>query len=186
MEPSPPRSSGMSLPPFGVPYNPRTQVDLGRLAGPPEGITPFMVTGQRRTPTTEEERGSLALEPLTRGTTDLMISDRPATPHPRADPPSPTSDMTNPNPNGSGSGSPPRLSLLGNQVICRVIRLPPPLYPDPTSRQPPRCHHRCASFGLDNAASLVPLLGAERWGGRMGRWQAAQRRGEGGGGGGWT
>jgi hypothetical protein len=137
MEPSPPRSSGLSLPPFGVPYNPRTQVDLGQLAGPPEGITPFMVTGQRRTPTTEEERGSLALEPLTRGTTDLMISDRPATPHPRADPPSPTSDMTNPNPNGSGSGSPPRLSLLGNQVIRRVIRLPPP----PSTRTQPVASH---------------------------------------------
>jgi hypothetical protein len=58
----------------------------------------------------EQERGSSALEPLTRGTTDLMISDQPATPYHRADPPSPTPDGASPNPNELGSGSPSRLS----------------------------------------------------------------------------
>jgi hypothetical protein len=55
MEPSPPRSLGLSLPPFGVPYTLRSQVDLGRLAEPPEGITLFTVAGPRKTPATEEE-----------------------------------------------------------------------------------------------------------------------------------
>jgi hypothetical protein len=59
MEPSPPRSPGSSLPgpplpPFGAPYTPRTQVDLGRLAGSLEGITPFTVAGLVRTPAIEE------------------------------------------------------------------------------------------------------------------------------------
>jgi hypothetical protein len=82
MEPSPPRSLGSSmlrpsLPPFGAPYTPRSQVDLGRLAGPPKGITPFTVAGLVRTiATQEQERGSSAVEPLTRGVTDLTISDR--------------------------------------------------------------------------------------------------------------
>jgi hypothetical protein len=56
-------------------YNPRTQVDLRRLARPSEGITSFTVTGPRRTPATEEEMGQPAVEPLIRGTADLMISD---------------------------------------------------------------------------------------------------------------
>jgi hypothetical protein len=60
MEPSPPRAPeqslpGPSLPPFGVPYIPRSQVDLGRLAGPPEGATPFTVAAPRRTHATKEE-----------------------------------------------------------------------------------------------------------------------------------
>jgi hypothetical protein len=51
------------------------QVDLGRLAGPQEDITP-LVAGLVRTPTTEEERrGSPVVEPLTRGTADLSITD---------------------------------------------------------------------------------------------------------------
>jgi hypothetical protein len=63
MEPSPPRAPGPSLsrpllPPFNVPYTPRSQVDLGQLTGPPEGITPFTVSAPRSKPTTEEqERG---------------------------------------------------------------------------------------------------------------------------------
>jgi hypothetical protein len=97
MEPSPPRSTVPSLPPFRVPYNPRTSVDLGRLAGPQEGITPFTVAGPRSAPTTEVERGSPAVEPLTRGTTDLTISDQPTIPRLGADPPSPTPDTVNPN-----------------------------------------------------------------------------------------
>jgi hypothetical protein len=125
MEPSPPRSPGPPLSPFDVPYTPRSQVDLGRLAGRPEGITPFMVAGLIRTPATEEqERGSLVVEPLTRGMTNLTISDRPITPYHRADPPSPTPDMANLNPNGLRSGLPPRISPLGNRTIYRVIRLP--------------------------------------------------------------
>jgi hypothetical protein len=130
MEPSPPRSPGPSLPrpplpPFGVPYTPMSQVDLGWLAGPPEGITPFTVAVLIRTPATEEqERGSPAVEPLTRGMTDLMIGDRPATPYHREDPPSPTLDTANPNPNELGFGSPPQISPLGIRVIHRVIRLP--------------------------------------------------------------
>jgi hypothetical protein len=130
MEPSQPRSLGQSLPgpplpPFDTPYIPRMQVDLGRLAVSQEGITPFTVARLVRTPTSEEERrGSPAVEPLTRGTTDLSITDRPATPFHRADPPSPTPNSTNPKPNGLGSGSPPRISPLGNWVICRMIRLP--------------------------------------------------------------
>jgi hypothetical protein len=78
MEPSPPTPNGppLSGPPLPpLPYNPRTQVNLGRLAKSPEGITSFMVAGPRRTPATEEERGSPAVEPLTRGMTDLMSSD---------------------------------------------------------------------------------------------------------------
>jgi hypothetical protein len=130
MKPLPPRAPEQSLPrpllsPFGVPYIPRSQVDLGRLAGPPEGTTPFTVATPRRTPASEEERrGSLAVEPLTRGTADLSITDRSATPYHRVDPPSPTPDEANPNPNGSGFDSPPRLSPLGNRIICWVIRLP--------------------------------------------------------------
>jgi hypothetical protein len=70
------------------------------------------------------KKGSLAVEPLTRGTADLSITDRSATPYHRVDPPSPTPDEANPNPNGSGFDSPPRLSPLGNRIICWVIRLP--------------------------------------------------------------
>jgi hypothetical protein len=130
IEPSPPRSlrpalPGSPLPPFGVPYTPRSQVDLGRLVGPPEDITPFMVARPRRTPTTEEEeRGSPTVKPRTRGTADLTISDRPATPYHIVDLPSPTPDTTNINPNGLGFDSPPRISPLGNRVIRRVIGLP--------------------------------------------------------------
>jgi hypothetical protein len=129
MGPSPPRLIrppllGTPLPPFGAPYNPITQVDLGRLAGPPEGITPFTVAGPRRTPAIEEERGQPAVEPQIWGTTDLTISDWLATPYHIVDPPSPTPDTANPNPNGSGSGSPPRISPLDIWVIHRVIRLP--------------------------------------------------------------
>jgi hypothetical protein len=116
---------GPPLPPFDIPYTPRSQVDLGQLVGPPKGATLFMVVGLVRAPATEEqERGLPMVEPLTRGTADLTISDRPATPYHRADPTSPTPDGANPNPNGLGSGSPPRLSPLGNRIICRVIRLP--------------------------------------------------------------
>jgi hypothetical protein len=80
MEPSPrsPRQSlpGPPLPPFGTPYIPRTQVDLEWLVGPPEGITPFTMAGLVRTPTTKEERrGSSTMEPPTRGTVDLSITD---------------------------------------------------------------------------------------------------------------
>jgi hypothetical protein len=130
MEPSPPRVSEQllprpPLPPFGVPYIPRSQVNLGRLTGPLEGTTPFTVGGLVRNPTTEDhERGSPTVELLTRGTADLTISDRPATPYYRADPPSPTSDGAHPNPNGSGSDSPSRLSPLDNHIIHRVILLP--------------------------------------------------------------
>jgi hypothetical protein len=126
MEPSPPRSHepsvlGPPLPPVDVPYTLWSQVNLGRLAGPPEGITPFTVAGPRRTPATEEEeRGLPAVEPLIRGMADLTISDRPTTPYHRADPPSPTPDTANPNPNGLSNGSPPWISPLGK----RVIRLP--------------------------------------------------------------
>jgi hypothetical protein len=108
MEPSPPRSTGPPLPPFGVPYNPRSQVNLGQLAGPPKGITPFTVVGPRRTPATEEERGQPMVEPLIQGTTDLTISDRPTTPYHRADQPSPTPNTANPKPNGSSFGYPPQ------------------------------------------------------------------------------
>jgi hypothetical protein len=126
MEPSQQRSPGPSLPrpplpPFDASYTPRTQVDLGWLAGQPEGITPFTVAELVRTTATEEqERGSPVVEPLTRGRANLTISDRLATPYHRADPPSPILDSANPNHNGLGSGSPPRISPLGN----RVIRLP--------------------------------------------------------------
>jgi hypothetical protein len=113
MEPSPPRATkqtlnGPPLPPFGIPYTPRSQVDLARLAGPPEAATPFMVAGLERAPTIEEqERGSPAVVPLTRGTADLTISDWSAPPYHIMDPPSPTPYGANPNPNGSGSGSLP-------------------------------------------------------------------------------
>jgi hypothetical protein len=40
-------SAWAALPQFGVPYTPRSQVDLGRLAGPSEGITPFTVTTKK-------------------------------------------------------------------------------------------------------------------------------------------
>jgi hypothetical protein len=104
-----------SVPVHGTVATKSTQVDLGWLAGPPEGTTPFTVVGLVRAPATEErERGSSAVEPLTRGTVDLSITDRPATPYHRVDSPSPTPNEANPNPNGSGSGPPPRLSPLGN------------------------------------------------------------------------
>jgi hypothetical protein len=129
MKPSPPRVPeqslpGPPLPPFGVPYTPRSQVDLGWLVGPLEGATPFTVAALVRAPTTEEGRGSLAVETLTRGTTDLLITDQPATPYHRPDPLSPTPEEANPNPNGAGSGSPPRISPLGNRIIHQVIQLP--------------------------------------------------------------
>jgi hypothetical protein len=142
MEPSPPRSPrqslpGPPLPPFGTPYIPRMQVDLGQLAGPEEVITPFTVVGLVRTPTTEEERrGSPTVEPLTRGTVDLLITDRPATPYHRPDPPSPTPEEPNPNPNVLGSDSPPRLSPLGNHIIHQVIRLPTSTRTQPTASHP--------------------------------------------------
>jgi hypothetical protein len=112
MEPSPPRVPEQTLPrpplpPFGVPYTPRPQVNLGRLAKPPEGATPFMMAELVRAPATEEGRVSLAVEPLSRRTMNLSITDRPATPYHRPDPPSSTPKEANPNPNGSGSSSPP-------------------------------------------------------------------------------
>jgi hypothetical protein len=127
MEPSPPRVPEQTLPgpplsPFGVPYIPRSQVDLGRWIGPPEGTTPFIVVGLVRNPATkDQERGSPAVEPLTSGTADLTISDRSVMPYHRADPPSLTSDEANHNLNGLGSSSPPRVSPLGNRIIRRVI-----------------------------------------------------------------
>jgi hypothetical protein len=128
---------GPPLPPFGAPYTARSQVNFGRLARPPEGITPFMVAGLVRTPAIEEqERGLSTVEPLTRGTTDLMISDRQTTPYHRADPPSLTPDLANPNPNGLGSGSPPRISPLDNWIICRVIRLPTSTHTRPAAGYP--------------------------------------------------
>jgi hypothetical protein len=87
---------------------------------------------------------------------DLTISDRPATPYHKADPPSPTSDTANPNPNGLGSDSPPRISPLDNRVICQVIRLPT------STRTRPAADHLGTITdvqGLDGAASLVPPLG---------------------------
>jgi hypothetical protein len=65
------------LPRFGVHYIPRSQVNLGRLARPLEGATPFTVAASRRTTSTEEEgRGSPVVEPLTRGTADLSVTGR--------------------------------------------------------------------------------------------------------------
>jgi hypothetical protein len=141
MEPSPPRVleqtlPGPPLPTFGVPYTPRSQVDLGRLVRPPEGTTSFTVAGLVRAPTTDEGRGSPVMEPLTGGTVDLSITDRPATPYHRPNPPSPTPKEENPNPNGLGSGSPPRLSPLGNHIICRVIRLPTSTRTQPSAGDP--------------------------------------------------
>jgi hypothetical protein len=80
MESSPPRSTILPLPPFGMPYNPRTSVDLRHLVGLPEGITPFMATGPRSALAKEGERGSPAVESLIRGMTDLTITDRLGTP----------------------------------------------------------------------------------------------------------
>jgi hypothetical protein len=139
MEPSPPRSPMLSLPRpplplFGATYTPRTQVNLGRLAGPPEGITPFTVARRVRTLATEEqERGSPVVEPMTRGISDLTISDQVPTPFHRPDPPSPTSKEANPNPNRLDSRSPLWISPLGNQVIRRVIRLPSSTRTRPTA-----------------------------------------------------
>jgi hypothetical protein len=146
---------GTPLPPFGVPHTPRLQVDLGRLVGPPEGATPFMVAGLVRAPATEEGRGSLAVETLTMGTVDLSIIDRPATPYHRPDPPSPTPKEANPNPNGSGSGSPSWISPLGNRIIRRVIRLPT------STRTRPVVGHPSA-FRLNGAVSPFPPLGIRR------------------------
>jgi hypothetical protein len=39
------------------------------------------------------------------------------------------------------------------------------LDPYPTVHRPPERLHRCTSFRLDGAASSVPPLGTERWGG---------------------
>jgi hypothetical protein len=147
----PPRSPGPSLlgpplPPFGAPYIPRTQVNLGRLVGPPKGITPFMVAGLVRTPATKEEgRGSPALESLTRGTMDLSITDRSATPYHRPDSPSLTPNEANPDPNGSGFDSPPRLSPLGNRIIWRVIRLPTSTCTRPAAGHPGAFTDACPS-----------------------------------------
>jgi hypothetical protein len=141
MEPSPPRVPEQTLPepplpPFGVPHTPRLQVDHGRLDGPPEGVIPSTVARLVRAPTTEEGWGSSAVDPLTRGTTDLSITNRPATPYHKPDPPSPTAEQGNPNPNGLGSGSPPRLSPLGNHIIHQVIRLPTSTHTQPVAGHP--------------------------------------------------
>jgi hypothetical protein len=64
------------------------------------------------------------VETLTRGTADLSITDRLATPYHTPDPPSPTPEEANPNPNESVSGSLPQISPLDNQIIHRVIQLP--------------------------------------------------------------
>jgi hypothetical protein len=145
------------------PTSQRCKSTLGGWPDHRRASPPFTVAGLVRTPTTEEERrGSSVVEPLTRGTSDLSITDRPTTPFHRADPPSPTPDLTNPNPNGLGSSSPPRLSPLGNNIICRVIWLPTSTL---TNHRPPKRHHRCVSFRLDGAVSPVLPLGTERWGG---------------------
>jgi hypothetical protein len=114
MEPMPLRVPEQSLlepplPQFGVPYIPRSQVDLGRLAGPPEGATPIHGghTKWQNPYNRRRKKGVIVVEPLTRSTTDLSIIDGPATPYHRADRPSPTPDKANPNPNRLGSGSPP-------------------------------------------------------------------------------
>jgi hypothetical protein len=151
MELSPPRSPrpsllGPPLPPFGAPYIPRTQVNLGRLVGPTKGITPFMVAGLVRTPATKEEgRGSPEVESLTRGTMDLSITDWPATPYHRPDSPSLTPNEANPDPNGSGFDSPPRLSPLGNRIIWRVIRLPTSTCTRPAAGHPGAFTDACPS-----------------------------------------
>jgi hypothetical protein len=94
------------------------------------------MVGQRRDSATEEERGQLVVEPLPWGTVDLMISDLPGTPYHRADPPSPTLDTANPNSNRLGSGSSPRISPLGNRIICRVIQLPTSTWTQPAIGHP--------------------------------------------------
>jgi hypothetical protein len=100
--------------------------------------------------------------PLTRGTTDLSISDRPATPFHRPDPPSPTQDEANPNPNGLGFGSPLRISPLGNQVIRRVIRLPTSIRTRSATRAPsPMRVHRTRRCGESGSASRNMEMG---WG----------------------
>jgi hypothetical protein len=128
MEPSPSRSTMPPLLPFGTPYTPTSEVDLGCLARPPEGITPFTVARPRSAPATEGG-GSPAVESLAWCTIDLTISDRSGTP----DPPSPMPDTMNPNLNGSGSGSPARISPLGNQVIRQVTRLTPSTQTQPAA-----------------------------------------------------
>jgi hypothetical protein len=95
--------------------------DLGRFYGQTEGVTPLLVNGDAGT------NHVTASAPLKGGATiDLNIS--------ATAPPSLTlatmdsspnrlwirSPPLNPNPNGS----PPHLSLLGNQIIHQVIRLP--------------------------------------------------------------
>jgi hypothetical protein len=134
MEPSPPR------------------VPKQMLTRPPEGTTPFTVARLVRNSATEDqERVSPAVEPLTRGMADLMISDQSATPYHRANPPSPTLDEANHNPNGSGSSSPPRVSPLGNRIIPRVIWLPTSTCSRPATRPPSPTHvlqtRRCGESG---------------------------------------
>jgi hypothetical protein len=117
--PSPLRSTGPLLPLFRVPYNPRTQVDLGQLAGPLEGITPFTVAKPRRTLVVEDERGSPVVEPLIRGTADRSATPTPEQIHHHPHRTQQTLTLTD-----QASVHQPRLSPLGNWVIRQVIWLP--------------------------------------------------------------
>jgi hypothetical protein len=125
------------------------------------------VSGLVRAPAIEEGKGSPAVEPLTRGTIDLSITDRPATPYHRLDPLSPTPEEENPNPNGSSSDSPPQLSPLGNHIIRWVMQLPTSTRTRPAARSP-GCLHQRTSFRQHGVVSLVLPLRTSRWGGGEG------------------
>jgi hypothetical protein len=189
MEPSPSRSSMSSLPPFGIPYTPSTTVDLRRLTGPPEGIIPFTMTRSRRgtlgmsqqeassVPTTEGERGHWRWTywSSARLISRLVTGWEPSTPgqiHHHQHQTLETLTLT-----GQAlirsQGSPHWKSghLSGDPVT--------PLNPNPIGCQPPERCHRCTSFGLNSAMSLVPLvqLGDGRGGGRKAADRSTKRRG---------
>jgi hypothetical protein len=105
------------------------------------------------------------VEPLTRGTTNLTISDGPTTPFHRPDLASPTPDEANPNPNGLGSSSPLWMSPLGNFGHPSGDPVTH-LNPYPTGRRPPKRHHRCTSLSLNGATSPVHQEMGRGWVGK--------------------
>jgi hypothetical protein len=120
------------------------------------------------------------VEPLTRGTTNLTISDGLTTPLHRPDLASPTPDEANPNPNGLGSSSPLWMSPLGNWVIRQVIRLPSSTRTRPSADHPGAITDACPSHSMVWRVRFTRRWGRGGWGSR----QAARQSGKGGVGGG--
>jgi hypothetical protein len=173
MESSPPRSSKLPLPPFGIPYTPSTTVDLGRLTRPPKGITPFTVVGSRRgTPDMRHKRPLVFLQQRVKGGHRQWTCWSGARLISRS--------VTGQEPPTTGQihhhqrQTPETLTLMGRASILHQAS------PHLETGHPPGRRHRCTSFRLNGVTSLVLLVEPGDGGGG-----AAQRSGKGDDGGGW-